>query len=1134
MPQDKQKLTDFLPALTKFRKIFGSVLVTVLTSAAVVAPLVGVAEAATEHTTRSTPRGAMHGTVGRMVFDWPKAVKWTQDLSDDQLILHFDAPVAGDPSVLIKPLSAIVDNVLVSTDKKDVTLRLKVPVSVKEFNSTTSTVFDMTPKAEGEAASAKSVPAEPARAESSGPPAKLLKLEVRGGKHEDFYRLVFDWPAEVSADLRQEGNRLDVSFDAAAKLNPAALPQALPPGVSLIEAKNTPKGLVVSLSLPDDMTEHHLLGRHKVVVDFTKEKNPLGAATAKTAQPEPASSAEHVPPVEHAQLKPGEVEAPATIPSATTPPAATPSATGGESGAIGASAPLVFAFDQPTTAAVFARDGYWWLVFDKKSDMTPENIAETGGKAVIHADAVPTKKGMAFRLLLAEGLQPVPHKDSKDGKSWHFDLAHRETQGPFISYANDRQFDFQDRGRLVIRVPDAFKDEVIIRDPEVGDMIHVVPVGTAGAGNREEIDLPEADVLPTVQGVAMVPKNERAWLDSTHGNVQVSSPGGLTMSKSAGAAPQAEGHLTPQMEGPGEVSAPVALEPVGIGEPFDPAKWKRGGLAKFDDDHAAVMARAMQEPTAERGPADLDVARHYVANGLDAEALGVLRGIAVDTPAFVDKANFRAVRGLANMLMYRNAEAIEDFSHPSLANDKKAPMWLAAAKIANGADPAPFAGVMKGAVEEMKGMEAPLRMVLGRPAVMALLAAGDIKTAGKVVNAMDGPGASDADHAALAYLGGLVAEANHQDDEAVKHYLVAEAGKSRKDRALAADRRIEIQFKQGKITADAAIHQLKRLPYVWRGGDFEYQTVKRAADLLLASGRYREGFQSMRQIIQNYPDNPDVPNVSKAMGDLFNKLYLDGEADKLSPIAAIALYNEFQDLTPPGDKGDEMIRKLADRLAAVDLLDEASELLRHQVQFRLTGEQKAKVATRLAFLELSNHNPKGCLDALNSSEMPNMQVDLANQRKLLRVQALADLDRSAEALALIAADTSDDAKRMRADIYWGQKRWPEAAAALEALIDLPPANRRIDPIQARRVVDLATALTLAKDERGLARLRKIYGPQMQASQYEDAFDLLTSPPEHGIMDYHQVPAVIKQVQDFRSFMSDWEKRTKEQGLSSFN
>ena len=65
-------------------------------------------------------------------------------------------------------------------------------------------------------------------------------------------------------------------------------------------------------------------------------------------------------------------------------------------------------------------------------------------------------------------------------------------------------------------------------------------------------------------------------------------------------------------------------------------------------------------------------------------------------------------------------------------------------------------------------------------------------------------------------------------------------------------------------------------------------------------------------------------------------------------IDALSLFYDFRDLTPVGRRGDEMIRKLADRLVSVDLLDQAAELLQHQVDNRLQGAARAQVAVRLA------------------------------------------------------------------------------------------------------------------------------------------------------------------------------------------
>ena len=65
------------------------------------------------------------------------------------------------------------------------------------------------------------------------------------------------------------------------------------------------------------------------------------------------------------------------------------------------------------------------------------------------------------------------------------------------------------------------------------------------------------------------------------------------------------------------------------------------------------------------------------------------------------------------------------------------------------------------------------------------------------------------------------------------------------------------------------------------------------------------------------------------------------------PLTALALYDEYRELTPAGSEGDEMIGRLADRLVGVDLLDRAVALLDHQIKFRLKGEKRVEVRTKL-------------------------------------------------------------------------------------------------------------------------------------------------------------------------------------------
>src|SRR5918912_2177414 len=102
-------------------------------------------------------------------------------------------------------------------------------------------------------------------------------------------------------------------------------------------------------------------------------------------------------------------------------------------------------------------------------------------------------------------------------------------------------------------------------------------------------------------------------------------------------------------------------------------------------------------------------------------------------------------------------------------------------------------------------------------------------------------------------------------------------------------------------------------------------------------------------------------------GALFTELYLGAKGDDLKPVDALAMFYEFRELTPIGRRGDELIRRLADRLASVDLLDQAAELLQYQVDHRLEGAARAQVAARLAIIYLANRKPDMAITALRAS-----------------------------------------------------------------------------------------------------------------------------------------------------------------------
>jgi hypothetical protein len=123
----------------------------------------------------------------------------------------------------------------------------------------------------------------------------------------------------------------------------------------------------------------------------------------------------------------------------------------------------------------------------------------------------------------------------------------------------------------------------------------------------------------------------------------------------------------------------------------------------------------------------------------------------------------------------------------------------------------------------------------------------------------------------------------------------------------------------------------------------------------------------------------------------------------MQPIQAVGLFYDFQDLTPIGADGDQMVRNLVRRLVDVDLLDEAAKLLKYQVDNRLNGVPKAQVATDLAWIYLMDRKPESALDTINATRTTFLPPALNAERRLATARALMGLGRYDAALEVIEA-----------------------------------------------------------------------------------------------------------------------------------
>jgi hypothetical protein len=590
----------------------------------------------------------------------------------------------------------------------------------------------------------------------------------------------------------------------------------------------------------------------------------------------------------------------------------------------------------------------------------------------------------------------------------------------------------------------------------------------------------------------------------------------------------------------GQASSAVALEAevsdTPLSKAFDLKAWIRGGEEAFVEDQRRLIGAVAAASDDRRNRARMDLARFYFAHGLGAEALGVLKVISADDPQAQNLPEFLSVRGGAAFLLHRPADAVRDLGHEVLGGSAEAKFWRALAALEGEDKDAKAEAVLvaRASAPLLKDYPPRLRSRLALAAAQALADAGDDVGVRNFLEIAKRDDLTTAERAETAYLTGRMNAASGALETAIDDWTKAEEMMVRPFRARAAFDRIILMRKMGKITDDEAIDGLDRLRFAWRGDDFEYNLLKTLAEMQLKAKRYGDGLRVLKQMAGYFRQTAGVKDIAELMRTTFRELYLNDRADDMPPVRAIALFEEFRELTPPGAEGDEMIRKLADRLVAVDLLDQAAQLLEHQVDTRLSGAEKSRIGVRLALVHLLNKKPALALAALKKGETPEMPPEMRRQADQLRARALADLDQSERALQIVAADMSDDANLLKAEIQWRRKDWVGAAEALSRTGRAPEPGSQMPAEMRQRVLQWVTALRLSDQRREIAQLRRDYLPFMNATPEFDAFNLLTNRAQSGLIDMASVEEQIKQAENFRSFMAEYKARMKAAGLSGIN
>jgi thioredoxin-like negative regulator of GroEL len=485
------------------------------------------------------------------------------------------------------------------------------------------------------------------------------------------------------------------------------------------------------------------------------------------------------------------------------------------------------------------------------------------------------------------------------------------------------------------------------------------------------------------------------------------------------------------------------------------------------------------------------------------------------------------LRAIANIMMGRLDPALKDLGHPLVGNQHDAPLWRALIYARQ--------GKWNDAREGFRAVGAAIgtlpidmqRMIL-KDIVRASIEVGDITGAVAQMHEIEAVGIPRELEASLSVLSGRIAEGLGRIDDALRAYQAAGDSWDRPAAAQARLRELVLQRSLGNVERTEAITALETIAAVWRGDETEIEALQLLARLYTEQGRYRDAFQVMRTALAAHPNSGMTRRIHEEAAETFDSLFLAGKGDALPAIDALSLFYDFRDLTPIGRRGDEMIRRLADRLVAVDLLGQAAELLQHQVDHRLQGAARAQVATRLAVVYLMNRKADRALAVLRTTRSADLSNELRNQRLLLEARALSDLGRHDVALEVVANIPGRETIRLRADILWAGKRWGEAAEQIELLYG--ERWREFEPLtddERRDILRAGIGFVLGEDTIGRMRLREKYAGRMGDGPDRRAFDVVTAPvgPDATeATEFREVARAIASPDTLAAFLRDLRAR----------
>ena len=692
---------------------------------------------------------------------------------------------------------------------------------------------------------------------------------------------------------------------------------------------------------------------------------------------------------------------------------------------------ITFPWKKPVGVTVYESSNYLWVIFDKKSSIKVDILNDFIENAVITHPVVenyiiPNIGDKASCIMLKLNKKTDENKNFLISKRNNFiDLS----IGKYKAKVNNidvmpKPFDINQKIEFNI---ENLKNTSIVSfiDPIVGNKMSMLTINDLQYNIENNYIFTDLDIIKSMQGIVIREKSDNLQMNKNNSSFWITSKSGLNISAKYASSKGTESFQSPQFyrfqQFQGK-SGIVTLEPyVRI-------------LAQFNKIERKLQKQLYSSSIDEECNIRMNLALLYLANGYLPEATAHLEySYKFYSPLFRDNYDFLLLYAVAKFMENKFQEAqkiisLIDISSVPVGNIEEVQFWQSMINISNNNSVyLSYEFINDFFKKNGKFLKNYPQNILSKIKFLAieyLFKNKEYDAAESTIALLSTFDLNQKGKARLYY-----EKANLYEQTTKKHKTIMESLSQCIDSdnslyysSLCKFKMVNIQLKAKVIDINEAIKQLQSLDLDTRNSELEIGILEKLGSLFYDNKDYVNALLTWRVILDYYLDSPNLLAVINSMGSTFVDIFLR-DLGNYTSFQKVAIFDEFSNLNPIGIIGDEVALKLSDSLIDLDLLERASEILKHQVKYRLHGFFKEKALNQLLELYLELGQAKKILKLFEEGKVDHSLDQSNSTRRYIYAKAFAQEKQYHTAIKILKGDFSNQADMIRLNIYWKIQNW---------------------------------------------------------------------------------------------------------------